>query len=66
MWIPTASVALVFTETRGYLNRLVASSDEPGLAATYDWDWHKEVLETVDLRPQEALDAPRQPDLRSS
>ena len=54
----TASAALVFTETRGYVIRLVAPSDEPGLAATYDWDWHKEVLETVDLRSEEALDAP--------
>jgi hypothetical protein len=54
----TASAALIFTETRGYLIRLVVSSDDPGLADTYDWDWHKLMLETVDLRPEEALDAP--------
>jgi hypothetical protein len=56
----TASAALIFTDTRGYLIRLVVSSasDEPNLAGAYDWDWHKKVLETVDLRPREALDAP--------
>jgi hypothetical protein len=54
----TASAALIFTETRGYLIRLVVSSEDPGLADTYDWDWHKLMLETVDLRPEEALDAP--------
>jgi hypothetical protein len=53
----TASAALIFTDTRGYLIRLVVSSDEPGLAETYDWDWHKAMLETVDLRPEDALDA---------
>jgi hypothetical protein len=59
----TASAALVFTDTRGYVIRLVVSnaSDEPNLAGAYDWDWHKKVLETVDLRPQEALDAPSPP-----
>jgi hypothetical protein len=54
----TASAALIFTDTRGYLIRLVVSSDEPRLAETYDWDWHRAALETVDLRPEEALDAP--------
>ena len=34
------------------------SSDEPELVETYDWDWLKPVLETVDLRPEQALDAP--------
>ncbi len=52
---PTASAHLIFADTRGYLIRLVASRDEPGLADTYDWDWHKPVLRTVDLRPEEAL-----------
>jgi hypothetical protein len=33
------------------------AGDEPGLAETYGWDWHKVVLETVDLHPEEALDA---------
>ena len=51
----TASAHLIFADTRGYLIRLVVSSGEPGLADTYDWDWHKPVLRTVDLRPEEAL-----------
>ena len=55
---PCNSGSLVVTGTRGYLIRLVAASYEPGLAATYDWDWLVPLLETVDLRPEEALDAP--------
>jgi hypothetical protein len=52
------SGSLIQTDSRGYLIRLVASSDEPGLAETYDWDWLVPVLATVDLRPEEAVDAP--------
>ena len=52
----TASAAIIFTDTRGYMIRLVVPFDEPKLRDTYDWDWHKVVLETVDLRPEEALD----------
>lgn len=51
----TASAVLIVMDTRGYLIRLV--SDEPGLAETYDWEWLVPVLETVDLRPEEAVDA---------
>lgn len=49
--------AFVFTDTRGHLIWRVVSSDEPELVETYDWNWLKPVLETVDLRPEEALDA---------
>jgi hypothetical protein len=48
---PCNSGVLVFTDYRGYLIRLVVSSNEPGLAQTYDWEWLKGRLETVDLRP---------------
>jgi hypothetical protein len=47
-------MVLVLTETRGYVIRLVASSDEPGLAGRYNWDWLKQLLKSVDLRPNEA------------
>jgi hypothetical protein len=46
---------LVFTDTRGYFIQLVAPPTD--LVEVYDWDWLKSVLETVDLRPEEALDA---------
>ena len=54
----TRQAALAFTDTRGYLIRLVVSGDDPKLARTYDFDWFKPVLESVDLRPDEALGAP--------
>ena len=47
---------LVFTDTRGYLLWKVVSGDEPEL----DWDWLP-VLETVDLHPEDALDASPNP-----
>jgi hypothetical protein len=53
---PCNSGSIVAADTRGYLIRLVASTDEPGLAETYDWDWLTGVLETVDLRPEDAVD----------
>jgi hypothetical protein len=59
---PCNSGVIAFTDTRGYLIRLVASSDVPGLADTYDWDWLKSVLETVDLRPEDAPLAAAQPE----
>jgi hypothetical protein len=47
-------MVLVMTEGRGYVIRLVAASDEPGLADTYNWDWLRNLLTTVDLHPNEA------------
>jgi hypothetical protein len=55
---PCNSGSIISTDTRGYVIRLVASSNDPGLADTYDWDWLKPVLETVDLRPGDAIDPP--------
>ncbi len=49
---------LLMTETRGYLIRLVVPGAEPALAEIYDQDWLLGVLGTVDLRPEEAVDAP--------
>jgi hypothetical protein len=62
---PCDSGSLIQTFSRGYLIRLVASSDEPGLAETYDWDWLKTVLETVDLRPETAPAVPECIDYRT-
>ena len=47
----------IFTDTRGYVIRLVVPSSQPALAEAYNWDWLKLLLETVDLRPEEAIDA---------
>lgn len=49
---------LVFTETRGYLIRLVVLSDDPTVQAAYGWDWLKVMLATADLKPEDLLDAP--------
>jgi hypothetical protein len=49
---PCNSGSIIATDTRGYLIRLVAS-DKAGIAD--HWEWLKPVLETVDLRPDEAL-----------
>ncbi|HSL76057.1 MAG TPA: hypothetical protein VK867_03860, partial [Candidatus Limnocylindrales bacterium] len=52
---PCNSGSLIATDTRGYLIRLVAS-DRAGIAD--DWEWVKPVLETVDLRAEDAIDPP--------
>lgn len=49
-------VVMVATATRGYIIYLHVG-DERLLQATYDWDWFEAALETVDLRPEDALDA---------
>ena len=51
------NIALVYTDARAYLIQLLVSSDEPKLVETYGWDWLKQALATVDLRPEEAVDA---------
>lgn len=56
---PVQTGLFVFMETRGYLLRVVASTAEPGLAETYDWDWLRPLLETVDLLPEMAVDEPQ-------
>jgi Tol biopolymer transport system component len=43
------------TTTRGYFVRPVVSSDDPVLAARYDWVWVESLLRTLDLRPGDAV-----------
>ena len=54
----TRQAAFAFTATRGYLIRLVVPRDDPALARTYDFDWFKPMLESVDLRPEAVLGVP--------
>jgi len=48
--------AAVTTDGRGYTLRLYTSSDEPWLSTTYDRAWFEEVLATVRLQPEDAVD----------
>ena len=48
--------ALVSVEDRGYLVMLYRSADDPGLEALYDRTWFEQLLATVDLRPEDAVD----------
>jgi hypothetical protein len=49
--------ALIPKDGRGYVIRLVVPSQDAGLVATYDVDdWLLPLLQTVDLRPEEAVD----------
>ncbi|HET9851708.1 MAG TPA: hypothetical protein VFP56_04290 [Candidatus Limnocylindrales bacterium] len=52
----TEQAVFILTERRGYLLRLVVDDEEPGLSDTYNWDWLRPMLETVELRPEEAFD----------
>ena len=54
---PCNTGSLVETDTRGYLIRLVAPRAEK-LGLTDTWDTLKPMLETVDLRPEDAIDPP--------
>ena len=49
-------VMIVATATRGYIIYLHVADDRL-LQATHDGDWFEAALETVDLRPEDALDA---------
>lgn len=49
-------VVIVATATRGYIIYLHVA-DERRLQATYDGGWFEAALETVNLRPEDALDA---------
>ena len=46
----------VATDTRGYIFGLRGADGAP--AEGFGWDWFKSVLETVNLRPEDAVDAP--------
>jgi hypothetical protein len=49
-------VAAVTTAGRGYLIHLFSSPDDPAAVAPYDRAWFEEVLATVQLTPEDAVD----------
>ena len=51
------NVAAVTTDGRGYLVALYTSSDEPWLSSTYNRAWFDELLATVQLHPEDAVDS---------
>jgi hypothetical protein len=50
-------IAAVTTDGRGYVILAGISPDDPSNATTYDRAWFEEVLATVQLRPEDAMDA---------
>jgi hypothetical protein len=50
------NVAAVTAGGRGYLISLYTSGDEAWLSSTYDRAWFEEVLATVQLQPEDAVD----------
>ena len=50
-------VAVVTAAGRGYLIGLSVSGDDPDVVAAYDRAWFEEVLATVQLRPEDAVDS---------
>jgi hypothetical protein len=53
------NLAVVTTDGRGYWILLRASDDDPAAVAPYDRAWFEEVLATVQLHPEDAVDAAR-------
>jgi hypothetical protein len=51
------NAAAVTMDGRGYIIWLYTSPDEPSLSATYDTAWFEDVLATVQLKPEGAVDA---------
>ena len=49
-------IAVVTTDGRGYVILAGISPDKPSNATTYDRAWFEEVLATVQLRPEDAVD----------
>jgi hypothetical protein len=50
------TAAVVTTDGRGYSITLLKSDDDPDVVAPYDGAWFEEVLATVRLHPEDALD----------
>jgi len=50
-------VAAVTTAGHGYLIQLTKSTDDPPAVAAYDRAWFEDVLATVKLHPEDAVDA---------
>jgi hypothetical protein len=55
------NVAAVTIDGRGYLIWLYTSGDDAWLATTYDRAWFEEVLATIKLRPEDAVDVAPSP-----
>jgi hypothetical protein len=49
-------IAVVTSAGRGYWIQLYTSDDDPDVVAPYDRAWFEEVLATVQLQPEEAVD----------
>jgi hypothetical protein len=49
-------VAVVITDGRGYWIQLYTSEDDPAAVAAYDRAWFEQVLATVQLQPEDAVD----------
>ena len=49
-------IAVVTTAGRGYWIQLYTSDDDPAAVASYDKAWFEEVLATVQLSPEDAVD----------
>jgi hypothetical protein len=54
-------VAVVTTAGRGYWIQLYTSDDDPAAVAAYDRAWFEEVLATVQLQPEDAVDSRSSP-----
>lgn len=55
--ICSSSVAVVSAGDRGYIVLLYVSGDDPGDADTYDQDWFEQVIATMQVRPEDAVDS---------
>lgn len=54
-------IAAITKGGRGYRIALTASQDDPAAVAPYDMVWFQEVLSTVKLHPEDAVDAKASP-----
>jgi hypothetical protein len=61
-----SGVAAASAADRGYLIYLYVSGDDPSLEAMYTQDYFKDVLATLQLQPENAIDTPASPSASSS
>jgi hypothetical protein len=54
--ICSSSVAVVSAGDRGYIILLYVSGDDPRDGGTYDRGWFEQIIATVQIRPEEAVD----------
>ena len=55
--ICSSSVAVVSAGDRGYIVLLYVSGDDPGDAGTYNQDWFEQIIATMQVRPEDAVDS---------